>query len=58
MTYLAQSEQVAGRSGGYYVHCAPAETSVQARSDADAVRLWQVSAQLTGLDFPPAQPPA
>jgi NAD(P)-dependent dehydrogenase (short-subunit alcohol dehydrogenase family) len=54
LTYLAQSEQVAKRSGGYYVRCALAETSVRARSDADAARLWQVSAQLTGLDLPPA----
>ena len=49
---------VARRSGGYYALCAPAETSVQARSDADAARLWQVSAQLTGVDFAPAGRPA
>jgi NAD(P)-dependent dehydrogenase (short-subunit alcohol dehydrogenase family) len=58
LTYLAQSDEVAGRSGGYYVNCALADAAVQARSDADAVRLWQVSAQLTGLDFPPATLPA
>jgi NAD(P)-dependent dehydrogenase (short-subunit alcohol dehydrogenase family) len=52
LTYLAQSEEVAGRSGGYYVRCALAEVAVQARSDADAMRLWQVSAQLSGVDFP------
>ncbi len=54
LTYLAQSDEVAGLNGGYYVNCALAEPAAQARSDADAARLWQVSAQLTGLDFPPA----
>jgi NAD(P)-dependent dehydrogenase (short-subunit alcohol dehydrogenase family) len=57
LTYLAQSDEVAGRSGGYYVNCALTNAAVQARSDGDARRLWQVSAQLTGLDFPPARPP-
>jgi NAD(P)-dependent dehydrogenase (short-subunit alcohol dehydrogenase family) len=57
LIYLAQSDEVAGRSGGYYVHCALTDTAVQARSDADAARLWQISAQLTGLDFRPATLP-
>src|SRR5579862_2371895 len=56
LVYLAQSEEVAGRSGGYYVRCAPAQVSARARSDADALRLWQLSAELTGLDFPTAAP--
>jgi NAD(P)-dependent dehydrogenase (short-subunit alcohol dehydrogenase family) len=54
LVYLAQSPDVAGRSGGYYVDCREAEPAAAARSDADALRLWQISAQLTGLDFPPA----
>lgn len=51
LIHLAQSAEVAGRSGGYYVRCAPAEPAASARNDADAARLWRVSAQLTGLDF-------
>jgi NAD(P)-dependent dehydrogenase (short-subunit alcohol dehydrogenase family) len=54
LLYLAQSPEVAGRTGGYYVRCAAAEPSARAHSDADALRLWQVSAQLTGLDFRPS----
>lgn len=54
LVYLARSPEVAGRSGGYYVDCREVEPSRAARSDADALRLWQVSAQLTGLDFTPA----
>lgn len=58
LIYLAQSVEVAGRSGGYYVHCALTDVAPQARNDADAARLWQVSAQLTGLDFRPVTLPA
>ena len=53
LIYLAQSAQVAGRSGGYYARCALTEPSASARNDAAALRLWQISAQLTGLDFKP-----
>ncbi len=54
LIYLAQREAVEGRSGGYYVRCERAQPSVSAQNDADALRLWQISAQLTGLDFHPA----
>jgi NAD(P)-dependent dehydrogenase (short-subunit alcohol dehydrogenase family) len=54
LIYLAESPEVAGRTGGYYVDCRQVEPSIAARSEADALRLWQVSAQLTGLDFPTA----
>ena len=57
LIYLAQSAEVAGRSGGYYANSAPAEVAAAARSDADALRLWQLSAELTGLDFKPAATP-
>jgi NAD(P)-dependent dehydrogenase (short-subunit alcohol dehydrogenase family) len=57
MVYLAQSDEVSGCSGGYYAHCAPTETAASARNDADAARLWQLSAQLTGLDLQPARAP-
>jgi NAD(P)-dependent dehydrogenase (short-subunit alcohol dehydrogenase family) len=49
LVYLAGSPRVTGRSGGYYERCAPAEPSHAARSDADARRLWEMSAQITGI---------
>ncbi len=49
MVYLASSAEVAGRSGGYYDRCAPAEPSRAALSDADAARLWQLSATVSGI---------
>lgn len=53
LIYLAESAAVVGRSGGYYVNCQPAEPAAAALSDVDALRLWQISAQLAGLDFRP-----
>jgi len=52
LIHLAASAGVAGRTGGYYAHCEPAEPSPAAQDDAAALRLWQISAQLTGLDLP------
>jgi NAD(P)-dependent dehydrogenase (short-subunit alcohol dehydrogenase family) len=49
MVYLASAPEVAGRSGGYYDRCAPAEPSREARSDADAGRLWELSARIAGV---------
>jgi NAD(P)-dependent dehydrogenase (short-subunit alcohol dehydrogenase family) len=49
MVYLASSPQVTGHSGGYYARCAAAEPSRAAQSDADARRLWQMSAEMTGI---------
>ena len=49
MVYLASSPEVAGRSGGYSDRCAPAEPARAARSDADATRLWEVSARISGV---------
>jgi NAD(P)-dependent dehydrogenase (short-subunit alcohol dehydrogenase family) len=49
MVYLASSPEVTGRSGGYYARCAAAEPSRAAQSDADATRLWEMSAALTGI---------
>jgi hypothetical protein len=54
LVYLAESPAVTGESGGYYVDCQRVEPSIAARSDADALRLWQISAQLAGLDFTPS----
>ena len=49
MIHLASSPQVAGRSGGYYDRCAPAEPSRAAQSDLVARRLWELSAAITGI---------
>ncbi|HEX5209656.1 MAG TPA: SDR family oxidoreductase [Steroidobacteraceae bacterium] len=46
MVYLATAAEVAGRSGGYYDRCALAEPSLEAQSDVDARRLWEVSARI------------
>ncbi|HAM01630.1 MAG TPA: short-chain dehydrogenase [Acidimicrobiaceae bacterium] len=54
--YLATSPEVQGRSGGYWVRCRPGHMSHQARSDAQAARLWEVSEQLlaeAGFTAPP-----
>ena len=47
--YLASSPDVAGQSGGYYYKCAPATPTAAAQSDADAKRLWEVSAKIAGV---------
>jgi NAD(P)-dependent dehydrogenase (short-subunit alcohol dehydrogenase family) len=48
--YLAVSAEVAGQSGGYYRDAALLAPSRAAQSDADAERLWDLSAQLAGLE--------
>ena len=47
--YLASSPQVEGVSGGYFAKCKPARTSRAAGDAGLARRLWDVSAELTGL---------
>jgi NAD(P)-dependent dehydrogenase (short-subunit alcohol dehydrogenase family) len=47
--YLASSPDVAGKTGGYYDKCKLAGTSKAAQSDADAKRLWDVSAKIAGF---------
>jgi NAD(P)-dependent dehydrogenase (short-subunit alcohol dehydrogenase family) len=47
--YLASSPEVAGQSGGYYTKCAPATPSAAAQNDADAKRLWEISAKIAGV---------
>lgn len=54
IVYLATSPQVAGATGGYYVKSQQREPSPAARDDAAALRLWQLSEELTGLT--PARP--
>jgi NAD(P)-dependent dehydrogenase (short-subunit alcohol dehydrogenase family) len=54
IVYLASSPDVAGETGGYYVKRQRREPSAAARDDATALRLWEISEKLTGLD--PARP--
>lgn len=49
--YLASSPDVEGKTGGYYDKCKLAVPSKAAQSDADAKRLWDVSAKIAGLGF-------
>ena len=54
--FLASSSELGDRSGGYWVRCRPGHASRQARSDAAAARLWEVSEQLladAGFPVPP-----
>ena len=54
--FLASSSEVEGRGGGYFVRCRPGHVSRQARSDVQALELWQVSEELlAGAGF--AAPP-
>jgi retinol dehydrogenase 12 len=48
--YLATSPEVAKVSGRYFEKCTPAESSALSQDPAAAERLWQLSAQLSGLD--------
>lgn len=47
--YLASSDEMEGRTGGYYVKSTPATPSREAQNDADAKRLWDVSAEIAGV---------
>lgn len=47
--HLASSPDVEGESGGYYVKSRLAVPSAEARNDADAKRLWDLSAQISGV---------
>jgi len=49
LIYLAASPEVAAVSGEYFHKCKPATATPAARSDADARRLWEVSARLSGV---------
>lgn len=50
LVYLATSTDVAGVSGKYFHDCKPVAPTLEAQSDADARRLWEVSARLAGHD--------
>ena len=47
--YLASSPEVAGQSGFYYYKCAPLAPTAAAQNDADAKRLWEISAKIAGV---------
>ncbi len=47
--HLASSPEVAGKSGGYFYKCAPATPTAAAQNDADAKRLWDVTAKIAGV---------
>lgn len=49
IVYLASSSEVEGKSGGYWYKCAPATPTAAAQSDADAAKLWEISAKLAGV---------
>jgi NAD(P)-dependent dehydrogenase (short-subunit alcohol dehydrogenase family) len=47
--YLASSPEVEGISGTYFSNCKPARSSKASYDQASARRLWEISAQMTGL---------
>jgi NAD(P)-dependent dehydrogenase (short-subunit alcohol dehydrogenase family) len=49
IVHLASSPDVEGVSGAYFVKCKEAAPSKEAQNDADAKRLWDISAELTGV---------
>jgi NAD(P)-dependent dehydrogenase (short-subunit alcohol dehydrogenase family) len=49
MIYLAAAAEVAQVTGTYFYKCKPAKLMRQARDDAAAQRLWEISAQLSGV---------
>lgn len=50
--YLASSAHVASTSGEYYQDSAPGTMSKHARNPEATARLWDISARLSGVDFP------
>ncbi len=47
--YLATSPEVEGVTGKYFVKSKPRESSPASYNDENAKRLWEISAQMTGL---------
>ncbi|MFP6664699.1 MAG: SDR family oxidoreductase [Deltaproteobacteria bacterium] len=48
--YLATSDEVSGKSGGYFANCREASSSPQTQDDALARRLWAISEELCALE--------
>ena len=53
VVYLASSPDVEGATGGYYIKRRLRMPSAAARDSATAQRLWEISAELTGLPATP-----
>jgi len=49
IVHLASSPEVEGKSGGYYYKNRLATPTKEAQNDADAKRLWEISAALSGV---------
>jgi len=49
IVYLASSPEVEGLSGKYFYKCREAAPADVAQNDADATRLWEVSAKIAGV---------
>jgi NAD(P)-dependent dehydrogenase (short-subunit alcohol dehydrogenase family) len=49
IVYLASSPDAANATGGYFVKSAPATPTKEAQNDADAKRLWGISADIAGI---------
>jgi NAD(P)-dependent dehydrogenase (short-subunit alcohol dehydrogenase family) len=49
--YLASSPAGESKTGGYYYKCKLETPSRAAQSDADAARLWEISAKISGIGF-------
>ena len=47
--YCATEEQLEGISGRYFGDCKEEDCAAQAKDDAVAMRLWEVSEELTGF---------
>lgn len=48
--WCATTNELGSATGGYYFNCAPRAMKPWAQDDAAAAKLWQVSAELTGVD--------
>lgn len=49
LVYLASSPEVQESTGQYFYKCRPVAPSTAAQNDADAQKLWEISARLSGL---------
>ena len=56
IVYLATSPDVEGKTGGYYENNVERKPAKLALDDGIAARLWEISAQLTGMPGVAAQP--
>lgn len=54
--HLATSDELLGKTGGYYARCRPKTAAAHAFDDAAARRLWQLSEELTGMPYGATSP--